>query len=367
MRRRFGRGRKGKVSIEAKHAPIDAERIFQEVIEAGIVETEGLEAVSDDEIDAVHAVVGVADRGEGKLVVGFAPRHGGDAVLATVAIAKRLVEEGAQVEAFAVAPQWHAAARSRLGAVTSAQQPFSLSAVAHPALGDDRGAVEAEGVPPILDSPGRIAAGLHRASDRALFLRAVVVFEGLAAKHAGAVRGVDAGVELVVLARRVAAIRADGEEIRLEVLEGERSTAPLRADTLATEMDRLEGLLRKRLNDRRVRGSEEGLRAQLAGPLAEVAGVRSAKAWPVGGSDGEVVDFVGVHDDGRPVVAAIRDHLGLAGLGAILDAALALRPSYADAHYNLAHTLINAGGAVDSARVHFESALRLAPDHVEAM
>jgi hypothetical protein len=55
--------------------------------------------------------------------------------------------------------------------------------------------------------------------------------------------------------------------------------------------------------------------------------VRNAKFWPVGGSDSEVVDLVGVHDDGRPVVGAIRDRLTLAALGPVLDAALALRPS----------------------------------------
>jgi hypothetical protein len=304
-------------------------RAFERIVAAGIVEVESLEPVSVDGIAASFAAVGVGERDGGKVVVGYAPGHAGDAALATVVFAQRLAaEEGFRGDAIAVAPQWSAPARRRLAALASASFPFRFRAVANASVAEDDGTVEPDrGDVPTLVHVQQVAAGLTRSADRELFLRAAASFEGLAAKHGGAVRGVDSSVELVLLARRVAAIHAGEGGGRLEVLLEDRSTAALTADGLAAAMDRLEGLLRKRLNDRRVRGGEEGLRAQLASSLAEVAGVRNATLWPVGGSDSEVVDLVGVHDDGRPVVGAIRNHLSLSALGAVLDAALALRPA----------------------------------------
>jgi len=317
MRRRFGRARRGRGASGSRHAPIDAARAFERIVAAGIVEADAVEPLCADDIAATFAAVGVAECDGGKVVVGYAPRNAGDAALATVAVAQRLAaEEGFQGEAVAVAPQWSAAARRRLAALGTASFPF------------DEGVVEPDpGDGPALVSANQVAAGLARGADRELFRRASVSFEGLAAKHGGAVRCLDSSVELVLLARRVAAIHADEGGVRLEVLQEERSTAVLTADGLATAMDQLEGLLRKRLNDRRVRSGEDGLRAQLASSLAEIAGVRNAKRWPIGGSDSEVIDLVGVHDDGRPVVGAIRNQLTLVALGAVLDAALALRPS----------------------------------------
>jgi hypothetical protein len=329
MRRRFGRGKRGKGATDSRHAPIDAARAFERIVAAGIVEADGIEPVSADDIAANFAAVGVAECDGEKVVVGYAPRRAGDAVLATVAVAQRMVaEEGFRGEAIAVAPQWSAAARRRLAALATASYPFEFRAVANASLADDDGVVEPDpGDVRVLVPAGQVAAGLAHAADRELFRRASASFEGLAAKHGGAVRGFDSSVELVLLARRVAAIHAGEGGVRLEVLQEERSNTPLTADGLATAMDQLEGLLRKRLNDRRVRGGEDGLRTQLVSSLAEVNGVRNAKLWPIGGSDSEVVDLVGVHDDGRPVVGAIRNQLTLAALGAVLDDALALRPS----------------------------------------
>ena len=113
----------------------------------------------------------------------------------------------------------------------------------------------------------------------------------------------------------------------LETLEPERSSAPLSAESIATAMDRLEGLLRKRLNDRRVREGEEGLRAQIAPLLASVARLRGMLIWPLAGSDPEVLDLAAVAEDGRCVVAAVRERMTLPALAEILDATLALRPA----------------------------------------
>jgi hypothetical protein len=107
-----------------------------------------------------------------------------------------------------------------------------------------------------------------------------------------------------------------------------RVTAPkLSVESIATAMDRLERLLRKRLNDRRVREGEEGLRAQIAPRLASVARLRGMLIWPLAGSDPEVLDLAAVAEDGRCVVAAVRERLTLPALAEILDATLALRPA----------------------------------------
>jgi hypothetical protein len=168
--------------------------------------------MSADDIAANFAAMGVAERDSRKIVVGYAPRDAGDAVLATVAVAQRLAEEeGFEGEAVAVAPQWSAAARRRLGALALPSYPFEFRAVADASLADDGGVVLPDrGEAPALVPTHQIAAGLERAADRGLFHRAAVSFEGLAAKHGGAVRGLDSSVELVLFARRVAAIRAGG-------------------------------------------------------------------------------------------------------------------------------------------------------------
>jgi len=329
MRRRFGRGRKPRGKGDSRTAPIDATRVFERIVAAGIVAADALEPVSADDIAPDFAAVGVAERDGRKVVVGYAPHNAGDAALATVAVAQRLaVDEDFRGEALAVAPQWSVASRRRLAALGTASYPFSFRAVANTSLVDDEAVVEPEpGDVPAVVRVGQVAAGLVRAADRELFLRAAASLEGLAAKHGGAVRGVDSSLELVLLARRMAAIHAGEDGPRLEMLVEERSATLLTADDFTAAMDRLEGLLRKRLNDRRVLGGEEGLRARLVPALVEIAGVRHAKLWPIGGSDNESVDLVGVDDDGRPVVGSISRKLTLSVLGAVLDAALALRPS----------------------------------------
>ena len=83
MRRRFGRGRRTRGSGDSKGAPIDASRWFERLIGEGIVNVQALEPVSADDVPASFAVVGSGKREDGeRILVGFAPRHGGDAALA---------------------------------------------------------------------------------------------------------------------------------------------------------------------------------------------------------------------------------------------------------------------------------------------
>jgi hypothetical protein len=328
MRRRFGRGRKSRGAGDSKRTPIDAARAFERIIEAGLVAVESLEPVEEAGIDTSFAAVGVGERDGKKVVVGFAPRNAGDAAFAAVAVAQRLVaSEGFSGDVVVVAPQWSSGSRRRLAALAQATWSFRFKALALATSGEGDVVVEPELVEPCAGvSVRQVAAGLGRAADRSLFLRAAAALEGLAAKHGGAVRGVGSRVELVLLASRAAALHATDGRVELESFGDERAKISLSANDLANAMDQLEGSIRKRLNDRKLRNGEEGLRSRLAPSLAEIGGVRDAQCWPVGGSEVDVVDLVGVHDDGRPVVGAVRSELTLAKLAGILDAALAVQP-----------------------------------------
>jgi len=327
MRRRFGRSRKSGAPGERKAAGIDAARWFERLTSEGHVPVAALESVEVDGVPDHFAVVGQGQTEAGETVlVGFSPRHGGDAVLAVLAEAQRRAgsDEGFSGEAIAVAPQWSIAARRRLALVGTL--PYRFRAVGISALADDGHAVEGEsGEAPLPLPAGRIADALARAEERDLFQRALSAFEGLAAKHGGAVRGVDGSAELVLLAQRSALLQVRDGGVVLETLQPERSTVTLSGDALAGAMDRLEGQLRKRLNDRKLRSGEEGLRAQALASLVEAGGLRDAVAWPLGGSDREVIDLAGLDAEGRPLLGAIREHFGLTDLSALLDASFALR------------------------------------------
>ena len=326
MRRRFGRGRKRGTS-DGEGATIDANRAFERIAEAGLASGEALTPATVDDIPADFAVVATGGGDEPSLVVGYAPGDGGNAILATLAYAQRLADDaGFTGHAVAIAPQWSIAARRRLSLL--GDLPFQFRALAASALAEGETRVQPElGAEPPVVAAHRVAAGFDALEEPDLFRRALAAFEGLAAKHGGAVRGYESGVELILMARCVAVLGEDAGAVVMETRLPERSRAPLNLAGLATDMDRLEGSLRRRLNDRRARSSEEGLRAQLVIRLAAAADVRSPLLWPMGGSDVEVLDLAGIDAERRPVVGAVRSRLNLAALGSILDAALALRPA----------------------------------------
>ena len=331
MRRRFGRGRKTG-STRAKRASFDAARCFERIVDEKIVAASSLVPVTLDDPPGDFAAVAAGEAEDGgKLVVAYAPRHGGDAALAGLVYAKSLIDNGGfDGEVVAVCPQWSIAARQRLALF--AAPGFGFRAVVASSLADGDNSVELVVADASARVPARRIADRLQGPIRDLFLRALASLEGLAAKHRGAVRGVGDRVELVLLARRVALIRAEeggeGEgHVVLETFLPEKATERLDAGQLAVVLDRLEGSLRKRLNDRRIRSSDEGLRARLLDSFAEAEGIRQPVLWPLAGSDPEVVDFAGVDADGSPVVAAVRSRLSVPELGAILDGVNALEPT----------------------------------------
>lgn len=322
MRRRFGR----RPRTTSRDAAIDASHWLTRIVEAGVVKARTLKPVQVAGVPGSLAAVGEGEDEDGKpLVVGFAPRVGGDAVLASLARATERAA-GAGFEdgrAVAIAPVWSLAARRILGIV--APPEFGWQALAAPGLADSGDGVEPLAIePPRVVSIAQLAAHPARVEDRELFARAADGIAGLAAKHGGAVCGVGRSLELMLMARRMAVLRADEAGVVLEQFLPGRSTERVDAESLSEVLDRLEGSLRKRLNDRKVRDSEEGMRARLIPRLAASAELRSLVRWPAGGSDLAPIDFVALDAAGHPLAGVVRQELGLEGLGPILDGVLGL-------------------------------------------
>ncbi len=299
---------------------IDAGEWLPKLAEQGIVEATSLDAWTDAGVSDRVAAIGRGERADGSSVlVAFSPKSATEAMLGGLAAAQHAAaESGFAGELLIVAPQWPAGARRVLGLL--GRTPYSIEPIAASGLTEGRVVVEPEAAPRILaTSASQLSSRMTSPEARSAFSRAAVALEGLAAKHGGCVRvGVDR-LELVVLARRVAEIRADGAIPVLEVQIGGRSTTPLSGADLAGALDGLEGQLRRRLNDRKVREGEEGLRGRVIGQLASGIELRSLRAWPQPGADLDVVDGVGVNESGDPVVVAVREVFEWQSLAAVLE------------------------------------------------
>jgi hypothetical protein len=323
VRRRFGRRR----DSGRREPAFDVARALDGAARAGLIPAEAADPQKLDEIPATLAGVGSGVGANGRrVVVGIAPESGLDATLATLAYGARLAsEEGFDGEAVALAPQWSDAARRCLALVGAL--PFHFRAVPLPLVGDRPAEVPMDApLEPSVVSVRDAIRQVASARDRALMERASESLLGLAAKHGGSVRGSSRGIELSVLARRAAILRAADGDVSLETLLPRRSRERLDEGKLAAALDGLEGNLRKLLNDRRLRDGEEGLRARALPGLIEALDLRSSVRWPEAGSDASIVDLVGVDSEGRPVVAAARAQLDLVQLGSVLGAFVTLRP-----------------------------------------
>ena len=328
--RRFGRRRRGGAPGGGEsRAAIDAERWLGRIKEEGTIGLEALEVDGETEVPAHVAAIGRGRRADGKdVIVSFAPRHAGDALLGGLAAAgAKQGDEAFTGEVVAVAPQWTGASRRRL-ALLRAELPFTVTAVTASSLEEGPTEVPPEPVEEHgITTPARLAAHMAEGAARDLYLRALGALEGLGSKHGGAVRAYGRSVELVILARRVAQLRLEDDGgLSLVTLSPQRSAARLDNQGLAAAFDALEGQLRKRINDRRIRDGEEGVRTRALPVASEALGVRGAMPFPMGGSDVETLDQVGVDETGRPVIVAVRLTLGLGDLGRIVDALQDLRP-----------------------------------------
>ncbi|MBW2383131.1 MAG: hypothetical protein JRG92_05815 [Deltaproteobacteria bacterium] len=295
--RRFSRRRRAGAP-SGSGSPIDAERWLGRICEEGVVDASSLEPVCHDEVAADYAAVGRGERADGSsLVVSYSPRAG-DALMAALVTAARLAEDESYAgEVIAIGPQWSVSDRRRLG-VVRAELPFKLSTLAAPTLSESALTVEPEtALEPSVVPVDQVSAHLGDPTARDLFARAAVALEGLASKHGGCVRGVGQAVELVIMARRVAELRADDNGVVLTTLLPQRATARLSLDSLAGALDALEGQLRRRMNDRRIRDGEEGMRARLLPLLARSRSLRQVVAWPLGGGDRDEIDLFGLDSE----------------------------------------------------------------------
>ena len=313
MRRRFGRRRRRPDGAR----PID-ESWLRRTAQALPVET--LIRTSHDDVPDSTALTatGTAEDG-GTWLVSVSPGSAVGAILAALATAER--HDGDVAEVVVASPSWDAASRRLLAGVMGlgrALRPVALE------LDLSTPAAEA---PPLVVAPERLADQLALPAARAAFQAALSALAGLAAKHDGALRSSGANLELVVAAAAVAQLRVEGDRALLEILKPSRSSHELTDARLGELMDRLEGQVRKRANDRKIRDGEEGLRGRLTGALARHVGAHSLRRWPLGGGAAEAVDAVGVGDDGVPVVIGSREKLGLDALAALLQGALAVEPA----------------------------------------
>jgi len=324
--RRFSRKRRGEAGRKGSEA-IDGARWFGRLAEEGVIPVSGIEVLSEEGISDRFAAVGRGEVGSGgAAVVAFSPTRAEDALLAALATGMRLsAEESFEGAVFAVAPVWSISARRRLGLVR-AELPFEFRSVAAAGLQTGAPDVEAEAdLEPSAVALDAVGMRLADPAERALFGRAAQSLQGLASKHGGAIRAVGRSIELVVLAQRIAELRADDEASALYILDGQRRSMKLADGSLAATFDDLEGQIRRRLNDKKMRGSEEALRTKIAKAVAIEAGLRDVREWPLGGADRDVIDLVGLRADGQPVAMGGRNSFDLAALGHFLDGLQKLR------------------------------------------
>lgn len=322
MMKRFSRRRRGGAGgDDGKKQLIDAAEWLPKLLEQGLVDVKSLEPWADSGVPSGIAAIGQGERADAtKVLVAFSPKSATEALLGGLSAAQHAVEKSEFAgELVIVAPQWPASARRLLGLL--GRTAYSVESVEAPGLSSGRRTVEAEPrARGLASSSAQLASRMASVEARTAFMRAAIALEGLAAKHGGCVRVGTDRLELVVMARRVAEIRIDGENAVLETQIGGRSTAPLAGTDLATALDGLEGQIRRRLNDRKVREGEEGLRGRVVAQLAAGTELRGVCAWPMPGSDLDVVDAVGVNAEGDPVVVAVREQLDWTALGLVLEA-----------------------------------------------
>jgi len=326
MRAGFGRRRRSARDADGRSA-IDTQAVLKRVIDEKLVPVAALEAVGAGADYTALAAVGRGKSEDGKdILVAVATRLAGDALLAALAAVADQKRNGEfDGEVYAIAPSWPSSSRRRLGLI--GELGFPIRAVAAPVLAEGVGLVEPEPLesPPVVTA-AQLTGHIQSNEGRLLFGRAADALAGLASKHGGAVRGSGHALELVLNGRRVAALRVDDAGTVLESIVPRRSSERLDTAGIAGALDRLEGQLRKHLNDKRVRSGEEGLRQSVLDKMIAEGELRNVISWPFGGQDIYPLDYVAIATDGRAVVGATRKKLDLSGLGNILDGLIAMRP-----------------------------------------
>ncbi|MFP8875321.1 MAG: hypothetical protein VCB99_00120, partial [Myxococcota bacterium] len=302
MRRRFGRGRRNRGEEDSSRQAIDAGHWLGKLSADPGFDVSELVVVDPCPVPAESAVLGRGqDAAGGETVVAFSPRSGADALLAGLGFMQM---QGSGETLRVVAPSWSSFARELLSKLRA--QTFTLQATDLPSLREEAGSVLAE--QPDLHYPlsaGHMAA-LVALDKESLLERCLEGLQGLAAKHGGSLQALAGRADLVLQAERVASLTVSAGALRLETLRPDRGQIALEDVGLASALGRLEGSLRKYLNDKQVRTGEGALRGALWRILARAADASTLRLWPPAG-ELQVLDLAGVDGDGRNFVATARE------------------------------------------------------------
>ncbi|NNL85105.1 MAG: hypothetical protein HKP27_05605 [Myxococcales bacterium] len=320
MRRGFGRRRRQQTSDQAPG--VDPAEL-QKVSKAGLVPTP-LEHREIPEVPAQLAVIGCGREADSDVEWWVARAEGAAAAAAAVLIVRgRVLAEGSSSTPrfLAVATTAGDADRRQLSCFGALPDDVSTHVLSRE--------IALAGPPPEERTPVPVAwvlSGIAQQPRRQLAERAVAGLRGLAAKYAGSLRAEPRSVELCVGARPVAALQVEAETLSIVTLLPQRSVAVLASESLPDALDRLEGNLRRRLNDRKTRDGEEGLRGRLGPVLADHCGVRSVAPWPLTGEDPDPLDWVGVDATGGIVLGTARLALQVSDLLTLLGGVARARP-----------------------------------------
>lgn len=303
MRRGFGRRRR-RPAEEGPEALDPAE--LRRVTESGLVEVE----LEPFEVPGIPSSVALVGRGktedESQVLVTRAASLAEALAAALVVRAAETPAEGEAPRILAVAGEAREDDRLQLAAL--GELPANLTS--HLLESDQPLAKPG----PEVSVPVPVRWFADRIEDprqRLLTDRTLDGLSGLAAKHGGSLRAHGDTAELCVSARPVASLSWSGDVLQLHTLLPQKSQAEVSLEGLSDLLDRLEGNIRKRLSDRKVRDGDEGLRGRCAVSMAQHLSLRSAVLWPLSGQDPDPVDVVGVGPQGELIVAAVREEFGL--------------------------------------------------------
>ena len=142
--------------------------------------------------------------------------------------------------------------------------------------------------------------------------RCVSGLSGLAAKYGGSVRAHGKTGELCICGRVLAVLSWENDALVLRTLLPQKAESEVQMDSLADVLDRLEGNVRKFLNDRRTREGNDGFRGRTSMALVYHLSLRSAILWPLSGRVFDPIDAVGIGPEGGLVLCAVRQDFGFA-------------------------------------------------------
>jgi len=321
MRRRFGRGRRGRGREDSGGQRIDVPHWLERLSADPGIQLTDLSAVDPSPIPDDCALIGRGqDPNANEVALSFSPRSGADALLAGLAYMQLQARRDPLVVA---APSWSSFARQLL----SMQAPlsFTLRATELPGLQDPEGPGLAETTPRHTPLPPTHLAALLSRDLAPLLDRCLAGLSGLAAKHGGALQSWSGHVDLVLHAERLASLSVASGTLRLETHRPDRGQTQLDDAGLAAALDRLEGSIRKYANDKRIRSGEGALRGAVSRIFNQAVGATAVRLWPLSG-ERQVLDVAGIDGEGRNFVGATRVQFGLRDLAEILEACWRLHP-----------------------------------------